>query len=311
MTEAKASTAAEASKSEQKPDWRKRLPRLALAVAGMVGFAIASGFVEGTLNILCIAAVGGFTGELITNLLPSIQVRRAYFRYVWHMVFVALAMISIVSSYTAWRFYPEASPTFPDAAGTIAGFDGGGGPARSLFGGHWTMFSDNAWNLNSKAWYERVQQVGKRDGGFLRIHFELRGDAKNVPYIGLMTDFGRRYDVSRFDGVSLRLRAGQPLDGTPISVGVVVYSPNGRLASPPTMVLPEPLFPTSYVDGSNLRMDWVTVALPFDSFGAPTPISHHVSLDRKRVYQFGILILGRAGETLHGHLDVDDIHFRR
>lgn len=59
-----------------------------------------------------------------------------------------------------------------------------------------------------------------------------------------------------------------------------------------------------------MSQEWSTHDIYLDAFRAPEFVDYPVSLDRRRVYRLGILLLGKA-PAAHGFIDLDDLRFAR
>lgn len=222
-----------------------------------------------------------------------------YVRTIVHIVSLGLAA-AFVFAYGC-RLRTASFPT----RGLIADFvTGAGGPARTVVGTQFSIMSDSTWNLDSKCWYRRL--TDELDGcGYLRVYYQLKSDSEVLPYVGIHADFSlppaRPFDVSGFHMLSIRMRLGQPVDTSPITVALVLYSANVRN--------PDYAYPVYYVPSRPLTTEWQIVHAPFSEFGPPNWVNYTVELDPKQVFRVAILVCGRPKDETFGHVDIRDICF--
>jgi hypothetical protein len=207
---------------------------------------------------------------------------------------------------------------FPRSDGMIADFKTGlRGPARNVFQENFNIISDSEWNGTSKCWYSLEYEPVADDAGvssanqFLRLDYEInpRSEKGAEAYVGVYTDFSfpppQSYDVSAFTQFGFRIRKDTPDNLTNASVYVFLATDN------------QPKTPGYYdwcehvVPPGMINTRWSTVQFPLSASAFTTPAwsSQQRELDLKRVFRIGIAIRSIATNTIHGHIDIDDIRF--
>ena len=250
------------------------------------------------LESLFILIAGALVADLVARGLRNpVRLSRYGARLLWHSLFVLCASVTVFTLVRSLR--REAATQFP-STGLLASFDGGG-PARGEQGEHWSLFSDNAWNMHSKVWYRRAFETEGGTEGFLRVFFEFDNHEEEAPYAGVYMDLNRTYDLSQFRGLSLRVRLGQPLKTAPIRVAAILYCSEMRAEG-------LSLHPTAYVESIRLTTHWAELEIPFEAFQAPNKAPIEIEFDPHEVYQVGLMLVGTPGSPAHGSVDFDDLH---
>src|SRR5581483_9515027 len=222
---------------------------------------------------------------------------------------VAFSVVAFMGEKNAG--YPWMKP-YPRPDGLIADFKGGvHAPARTVYDGRFDIFVDSEWNLSaSTAWYERIPEG---DGpGFFRVHYALNPQGEtNIPYAGVFADLSlppaHPYDLSRFEGLEFKVKAGPGQPSEDPRLIVAIASANIHTADYDYCEIEVP--------ARDVTTSWVLEKVAFRDLSAPSwapprsspPRDCH--FDSSEVFRVTFALKGNAGVSSTGYVDLSEISF--